>query len=43
MAFSENMPMVAFDARLLLWPNIFPRESGNKSVLCLGLSMSVPH
>lgn len=26
MGFSENMPMVAFDIRLLLWPSVFLRE-----------------
>lgn len=41
MVFSENMPMVALDTRLLLWPDVSPREHGNKSILCLGLSMSI--
>lgn len=42
MFFSESMPVIAFDTRLLLWPNVFPREHGDISVLCLGLSMSIP-
>lgn len=40
--FSENMSLVAFDSRLLLWPDVFAGEHGDKSLPCLWLSMSIP-